>query len=110
VLYIPIVGITEGLCLATIISTTSPLLSDTENLFPSFIGQLLMMEVAFAFLISFMAMENHCMKISMFLKSPVRDFRYFLRTPTAYPCKAMLAQRSMTCWQPSLLMLRDIMA
>ena len=29
----------------------SPLLSDTDNLFPSFIGQLLMMEVVLAFLI-----------------------------------------------------------
>jgi hypothetical protein len=44
-------------------------LADTDELFPPVIGQLLMMEVALALHISHMAMENHCMKISMFLKS-----------------------------------------
>ena len=52
-------------------STTSPLLSDTDDLFPPFIGQLLTVEVALAFLISLTAMENHCIKISMFRKSRV---------------------------------------
>jgi phosphohistidine phosphatase SixA len=48
-------------------STKSPLLSDTYDLFHSFIiGHLPMMEVALALLISLMAMENHCMKISIF--------------------------------------------
>ena len=45
------------------------------------------MEVALAFLISLMAIANHCMKTACFSRVGYGHFRYFLRTPTAYPCK-----------------------
>ena len=45
------------------------------------------MEVALAFLISLTAMANHCMKICIFSRVGYGHFRYFLRTPTAYPCE-----------------------
>jgi hypothetical protein len=46
------------------------------------------------------------MKISMFFKSQVRPLPVLPKDPNGpIHAKTMLAQRSMTCWQPSLLML-----
>ena len=64
-------------------STTSPLLSDTYNLFPPFIGQLLTMEVVLALLISLLGDGGPYMKISMILKNRVRPLPVLPKDPNS---------------------------